>query len=384
MIIKNFLFTYSPGFGRTIVYMLQSSEYQVSKYFKWLWSLEDFKKVTYRNKLTVTPPARMLLWAYFAGFITLELIGLLTVCYGLDKPLQILIGFLLMFGAPILIIEYGEGKPGDVMRFAERTHPTVGVITGVAPAHLDKYRTLKAAAKDIFSLADYLDGKAVYVNGDSAEAVKYAKKNHLLYTNQGIGSWKVSNVKVGLEGTSFTLGDKDTQLKLKTKLVGRHLIGPIVLAAYLGYVYDLTPQQITAGVAKIEPFEHRMRPYQLSGAWVIDDTYNGNIEGMKAGLALLKELKAKRKIYVTPGLVDQGTEEEKVHIQLGKLIKDANPDKVVLIKHSVTDYILKGLAGYEGDLKIEDDPLNFYMNLDKIVAAGDLVLMQNDWPDNYN
>jgi len=32
---------------------------------------------------------------------------------------------------------------------------------------------------------------------------------------------------------------------------------------------------------------------------------------------------------------------------------------------------------------IEDDPLNFYTNLDKLVAAGDLLLMQNDWPDNY-
>jgi len=32
---------------------------------------------------------------------------------------------------------------------------------------------------------------------------------------------------------------------------------------------------------------------------------------------------------------------------------------------------------------IVDDPLSFYTNLDQIVAAGDVVLMQNDWTDNY-
>ena len=38
----------------------------------------------------------------------------------------------------ILIIEYGEGRPGDIGRFCQITHPTHAVITGLAPAHLDK------------------------------------------------------------------------------------------------------------------------------------------------------------------------------------------------------------------------------------------------------
>jgi UDP-N-acetylmuramyl pentapeptide synthase len=105
---------------------------------------------------------------------------------------------------------------------------------------------------------------------------------------------------------------------------------------------------------------------------------------MKAGLSLLRELDATRKIYVTPGLVDQGAEEKRVHKELGEAICEANPDKVILMKHSVTDYILEGLRDYKGELVIEEDPLDFYTNLDKFVAAGDLVLLQNDWPDNYN
>ena len=55
------------------------------------------------------------------------------------------------------------------------------------------------------------------------------------------------------------------------------------------------------------------------------------------------------------------------------------------MKHSVTPDIQRGLkAGdYKGKLITEEDPLDFYNNLDKFIAAGDLVMMQNDWPDNY-
>ena len=100
---------------------------------------------------------------------------------------------------------------------------------------------------------------------------------------------------------------------------------------------------------------------------------------------MLAELKANRKIYVTPGLVDQGEQKESVHIQAGRLIAAADPDITVLMRNSVTAYIQKGLeqAKYSGEVRVENDPLKFYTNLNHFVASGDLVLMQNDWTDNY-
>jgi UDP-N-acetylmuramoyl-tripeptide--D-alanyl-D-alanine ligase len=285
----------------------------------------------------------------------------------------------------ILVIEYGEGKPGDVKQFCETTAPTIGVITGIAPAHLDHYPTLDSAARDIFSLAEYLNNENVYVNGDSLAAKKFIKPSHNVYTINGIDGWKVKNIKVEISGTTFTLQSKNRSLKLKTQLVGRHHIGPLAAAAIIAMEVGLSQKQIEDGVAATKPFEHRMYPRATHGAWIIDDTYNGNIDGMRAGLALLDELPAKRKIYVTPGLVDQGVETEPVHVELGKLIARSNPDRVVLMKNSVTDFISKGMEeeGYKGEVRIEQDPLNFYLNIEHFVAAGDLVLMQNDWTDNY-
>jgi UDP-N-acetylmuramoyl-tripeptide--D-alanyl-D-alanine ligase len=285
----------------------------------------------------------------------------------------------------ILIIEYGEGAPGDVSRFASYTHPTYGIITGIAPAHLDRYKTLAAAAADIFSLAIYLKNRNVYVNGEAEAAKDFIKPSYTIYTQEGVGKWKVDKVEVSSKGLNFNLKQGRTTLHLHSSLLGRHQIGPLALCAVLALDLGLKKTQVERSVAKTEPFPHRMQPYELGGAWIIDDTYNGNIEGIRVGTELLKELSAKRKIYVTPGLVDQGEETAKVHSLMGKYIADAKPDLVVLMENSVTDYILEGLrkAGFKGEIQMVGDPLAFYTNLETFVAAGDLVLMQNDWPDNY-
>jgi UDP-N-acetylmuramyl pentapeptide synthase len=158
-----------------------------------------------------------------------------------------------------------------------------------------------------------------------------------------------------------------------------------LLVAALAIEIGLTSQQVEAGIAKTQPFEHRMQPRRVGGALIIDDTYNGNLEGVRAGVALLRELPAQRKWYVTPGLVDQGKDTAAIHRQMGELIASAKPEIVVLMDNSARPYIWEGLqaADFRGEMRIESDPLSFYTNIHLFVAAGDVVLMQNDWTDNY-
>lgn len=285
----------------------------------------------------------------------------------------------------VLIIEYGESGPGDVARFARITQPTHAVITGLAPTHLDKYKTLRAAGEDIFSVTKVVPPDRVFVNSESPDALQFVKPGQQLYGEKNVLGWRIGNVEVDLEGTRFTMRRGPETLQLHSGLLGRHQVGPLALVAAVAHDAGLTKRQIETGISKTKPFEHRMEPYRLGGAWIIDDTYNGNIDGIRAGTKLLKELPAKRKIYITPGLVDQGAESAKIHEELGRLIADAKPDMVVLMQHSTTPHIQKGLeaAGYKGELLLENDPLNFYQNLQLFVAHGDLVMMQNDWPDNY-
>lgn len=479
--IKQFISLYRPSYVTTLVYMLQSTEYEIGPYLRWWWRTKDYSTVMRRRTLNRTRVARLLqlglgggmaleciagivlivlgvtghvflggeigailiiinpiLWAHLA-IVALELGRYFVIeprqkqlvrqsrqifashpaikiaiagSYGKTSMKELLTTVLsegkkvaatpgnknvaishayfakrLTGDEEVLIIEYGEGKPGDVAQFAANTKPTHAVITGVAPAHLNHYKTLQQAGDDIFSATKNISEGQAYVNAVADSIKPFVRDSHVTFDTQGALGYKVSNVKVAISGTSFTLSKDKTKLQLQSQLVGRHHVATLAFVAAFALEIGLTPEQVQAGVSKTKPYEHRMQPYSLGGAWIIDDTYNGNIEGIRAGTQLLAELPAaKCKVYVSPGLVDQGVETQPIHETMGEMIALAQPDVVVLMQNSVTKYIENGLklAGFKGELRIENDPLAFYKNLDQFVAAGDLVLMQNDWTDNYS
>ena len=144
--------------------------------------------------------------------------------------------------------------------------------------------------------------------------------------------WKIDNILVSINETRFTLKKANESIEITTSLIGRHNIGPIAAATLLSLELGVTKENILKKIASISPHPHRMQPYTLGGAWIIDDTYNGNIKGIIAGLSLLKELKAKRKIYVTPGLVEQGSLRESIHVEIGKEIANSNINLVILMQ----------------------------------------------------
>ena len=285
----------------------------------------------------------------------------------------------------VLIVEFGEEKVGDVKMLAELSSPTMAVMTGINESHLVSFKTIENTINTIFEVSDYLGDAPVYKNGENEFVKSRAGKDEYLYSREGVDGWKVAGAKTSLEsGTQFTAKKGDKTVYVSTQLIGLHTVGPTVAAIAIADELGLTVSQIEKGLEKVEPFEHRMQPRKIHGAWVIDDTYNGNSDGVTAGLALLKTAKANRRIYVTPGLVEQGNKTQSVHETIGHQIADS-ADVAVLMNNSVTDFIVTGLNenNFKGETIIIDDPLDFYTNLDQFVAGGDVVLMQNDWTDNY-
>lgn len=285
----------------------------------------------------------------------------------------------------IIVFELGEARVGDVKELCELVQPQMGIITGINEAHLSTFGTVENTITTIFELQDYLGDKPIYKNKESVLLRTRLKADDpRAYDKSGVGSWKVSDIHTTIQGTHFTLTKGKKRIKVESQLLGEHHVG--LLAAVVAIADDLgmSMAQIEAGLAKTKPFEHRMQPYKLAGAWVIDDTYNGNSEGVEAGLKLLKGLEAKRRIYVTPGLVEQGDQTHDIHQKIGEQIAKA-ADVAVLMQNSTTQDIMRGLekAGFKGKVQVVADPLTFYTHLEYFVAAGDVVLMQNDWTDNY-
>jgi len=477
--MKYYWTRFLTSYPKTLTYMLQSSDYKIEDYHKWLARSGDFRKIAKRRELNYTNKAKLILLALRLVAVVFYLFSILVVSYSIytSNALAAVLGGALLVICPliiayivalplwvgeiliqkpkqkkliaeasqilanhpglkiaiagsygkttakeilktvlsagrkvaatpgnmntpigisrfaktltgkeeILIIELGEGKIGDVRELCELAHPDIGVITGINEAHLESFGTIENTVSTIFEIQDYLVDKPIYKNKESElVAGRIQEGDQLAYSRDGVNGWKIHKVDIGINGVTFEVKKGSENIIAYTGLLGRHNLGILAAAISIADSLGFSPAQIASGLEETEPFEHRMHPKLMDGAWIIDDTYNGNSEGVKAGLALLEEIDAKRRIYITPGLVEQGEKNQEVHENIGRQIAEV-ADVVVLMKNSVTDYIKKGLddGGFAGQLMIVDDPLDFYKNLDKFVASGDVVLMQNDWTDNY-
>jgi len=286
----------------------------------------------------------------------------------------------------VLIFELGEYYPGDVRTLCDLIKPDMGFITGINEAHLEKFKTLDRTAATIFELADHLGDKRLYVNGENDLAKTHARTGHILYDRSGVDEWRVTQPHTNIDGTSFELVHDRTQLMLHSSLLGLHHVGPLAAAADCAIHLGLSPTDVMRGVAATKPFEHRLHPATDSaGVTTLDDSYNGNPDGVMAVIAFLSSLAGRRRWYVTPGLVEMGERTRDVHIEIGKQLATAQIEKVILIKNSVTPSIADGLkeGGYTGDLLWYDDALEAFRALPLLTVSGDVVLLQNDWPDQY-
>lgn len=298
----------------------------------------------------------------------------------------------------ILIAEMGEYYPGDIKAICELVPPDIAVITGINEAHLEKMGSMNMTIATIFEAAQYAKENAtIIMNADSEHIKDHYKRyvthrNVLFYTKNmnELSDYSVKNCKVheDASGTSFTINHNEKSIgKFKTPILGSYIAGDTVGCIQIAQLLDLPDDAIRKGVEALKPIPHRLKPIlnRNTNILVIDDSYNGNPDGVEEALRTLSAFTSRRKVYVTPGLVEGGKRAEEIHYTIGKRLSDV-VDIVVLIKNSVTLYIEKGLR--ENGFKEENiiwfpNAPEAHRSLTNILKSGDVVLFQNDWPDNY-
>jgi UDP-N-acetylmuramoyl-tripeptide--D-alanyl-D-alanine ligase len=93
-----------------------------------------------------------------------------------------------------------------------------------------------------------------------------------------------------------------------------------------------------------------------------------------------------RKIVLTPGLVELGKDENVVNYEVGKLLASHADIVIVIGKHNA-EMIINGLTeeGFNRENILFAKSLNKGNEmLNEILTEGDVVLFENDLPDNYN
>lgn len=219
----------------------------------------------------------------------------------------------------ILILEMGEYQKGDIRELCQLFTPDIAVITGINEAHQERMGSLQNAIDCIFEIADF--ASILILNGDDQriqenyqkflsdkEYYFYSKNSNLKFlTNQN--QTKDSSLSILQPILNRVTFDKEnlnwkfdlyfqgqnsskTLANCRLNLLGEYALGNAVAAFILGQILGLHFLQIQEGLAKLKPVKHRLEPIfnPQTQVLVIDDSYNGNLEGVKEAIQVLARL----------------------------------------------------------------------------------------------
>lgn len=290
----------------------------------------------------------------------------------------------------VFISEMGARRRYDIQEICNFVRPQIGIITSIGPQHLETFKKIENVVKTKSELLVGLtyDGVAFLPINDKYCKEIYQKEKHEKYS-YGIGEKAdvyATDIKLSAKGSTFTVVTKNDRFTCTTKLLGEHnvqnIIGSIAIALHLG----LTKEEIMRGVEKIEPVPHRLQILPSpNGGVVIDDAFNSNPVGSKMALEVLKKFEG-RKIIITPGMVELGAEEYKLNKEFGRQMADA-VDVAILVGVKRSKPIEEGLREKkfdENNIYVVNSLAEATNRLTKLANPNNIVLFENDLPDNYN
>jgi UDP-N-acetylmuramoyl-tripeptide--D-alanyl-D-alanine ligase len=265
----------------------------------------------------------------------------------------------------IYVCEAGARESGDIYEITTFLEPQIVVVGKVGEAHLEYFKSLKniIAAKLEIMQSPRLMKAFIHtsVTDEPHEKVTFFGDN-------------IQNIDATLDGTDFELKLGNNTLKLHTNILGSFQTMNIEAAANIAKSFGMSDEEITKAVAKLTPVEHRLQKIVAGGKIIIDDGYNGNIDGMLEGIRLCS-LHEGRKVIVTPGLVESSDE---LNLKLIDAINDVFD--IVIVTGALNAKL------FEKNIKVTNKTiLHDKSKIQDVLAAqtkaGDIILFANDAPN---
>ena len=181
-------------------------------------------------------------------------------------------------------------------------------------------------------------------------------------------------------GIYFEIKDEFENLgEIKTRLLSNYVIGITMSCMIVGKEFGMNFDEIKGRIEKLQPSEHRFQAIAAKNdILIIDDSYNGNPEGVREAVDVLSLFAERRKIYITPGLAEVGKKNEEVHLEIGKNLAGV-ADMVILEKNEGCKFIRNGLLQnnfLKKYIKEYDSIFEAHLDLDNILLSRDVVLFQ--------
>lgn len=293
----------------------------------------------------------------------------------------------------VFIVEMGAKAPGDIKEICDIVHPHMGIITAVGPQHLESFKTIEAVQATKFELADALppEGTAI-VNDDfpkiadrpveNARCLRYAvSASHPV-------DYRADDVHYSSQGTTFKVtGPDGWSIDLATQLMGECNVSDMLAAVVAARALGVPDEKIASAVASINPVEHRLSVKTTPGGiTILDDAFNSNPVGSRMALEVLGTFTAGKRIVITPGMIELGSEQERLNRELGRTIA-RHADVAIIVGKYNREALAEGIKEQggipDGALHLVDTFAQAQAILASIAAKGDTVLYENDLPDTF-
>jgi len=265
----------------------------------------------------------------------------------------------------IYVCEAGARQRGDIYEITTFLEPQTVVVGRVGEAHIEYFKTLENIIRTKLEIMQSPRLEHAYIHTSVTD------EPHEKVTFFGD---EIKDVKASLEGTDFTLEFDGEELHLHTDVLGAFQTMNIAVAVRIAKDFGMSSEAIQKAVAKLQPVDHRLQLIKAGGKIILDDGYNGNIDGMLEAVRLCSTHEG-RKVIVTPGLVESS---ETLNLQLIDAINDVF-DIAIVTGSLNADLFIKNLNVKNKILLTDKAALTEV--LANQTKAGDIILFANDAPN---
>ncbi|WP_210490032.1 bifunctional UDP-N-acetylmuramoyl-tripeptide:D-alanyl-D-alanine ligase/alanine racemase [Rufibacter aurantiacus] len=239
------------------------------------------------------------------------------------------------------VFEAGISLPGEMEHLASVLQPTIGVFTNLGPAHDEGFSSSDQKLQEKLKLFAHVeklvfcaDQPAVYEAIREAGLPTFAWSTHEHTAAQV--QLKVLEMHHGKTKVRFRYDGKgqDLTLPFSDEASLENALHCLAVLLYVG----VKPEELAGRFERLHPVAMRLeRKEAINGCYVIDDTYNNDLAGLRIALDVLgQQARRGRKTLIVSDLLEAGVEEHALYQQVAQEIKTRGVDRVIGIGDIIT------------------------------------------------
>jgi len=173
-------------------------------------------------------------------------------------------------------------------------------------------------------------------------------------------------------GQMLTINGTSINLNSPSNTLGMNALAVFSIASYLGMDSIIIKQQIES----FEPPVGRGNVISLRDFFIINDSYNSNLESAQSGINNLIAMKGdNRKIAVIGDMLELGNMDKKHHQNLGRYLSEQKVDAVFAFG-DLTRYTINAMNGSNCFHQFYDDKNNLLDDLKAFLLEGDIIYIK--------